>query len=112
VKLLKQKEMFSGDNHQYYQMGGDLATPNFDREIKMAANNEQKSDRLAAEFELAEVELPRSFDVVDLGINFNSKLDFSDHISCIIAKAKQRLFLLDCIYIGYYSMFYACLTVS
>jgi hypothetical protein len=44
--------------------------------------------------------LPRSFDVVDLGINFNSKLDFSDHISSIIAKAKQRLFLLKKIFIS------------
>ena len=54
----------------------------------------KKGDRLAAEFEMAGVELLRSFEVVDLGINFNSKLDFSDHISSIIAKAKQRLFVL------------------
>jgi len=60
----------------------------------------KKGDRLAAEFELAGVELPRSFEVVDLGINFNSKLDFSDHISSIIAKAKQRLFLLKKIFIS------------
>ena len=45
-------------------------------------------------FELAGVTLPRSTDVVDLGVNFNSKLNFKDHISTIIAKAKQRLFLL------------------
>ena len=43
-------------------------------------------------FELAGATLPRSTDVVDLGVNFNSKLNFKDHISTIIAKAKQRLF--------------------
>ena len=45
-------------------------------------------------FELAGVALPKVTDVLDLGVNFNSKLNFSNHIAIIIAKAKQRLFLL------------------
>ena len=53
-----------------------------------------------AKFELAGVELPKTFDVVDLGINFNSKLNFNDHITAIITKAKQRLFLLKKIFVS------------
>ena len=33
-------------------------------------------------------------EIKDLGILFDSNLSFSAHISCIIARAKQRLFLL------------------
>ena len=51
-------------------------------------------------FELAGIELPVTNEVLDLGVNFNSKLNFSDHISTIIAKAKQRLFLLKKIFIS------------
>ena len=60
----------------------------------------QNKERWTSEFQLAGVELPRCFDVVDLGIHFNSKLDFKDHITTIIAKAKQRLFLLKKIFIS------------
>ena len=45
-------------------------------------------------FELAGVLLPRVTDVLDLGVNFTSRLNFSNHIAITIAKAKQRLFLL------------------
>ena len=51
-------------------------------------------------FELAGTVLPQTSDVVDLGVKFNSKLNFGDHISSIIAKAKQRLFLLKKIFIS------------
>ncbi len=49
---------------------------------------------------MAGLELPVTNEVLDLGVNFNSKLNFSDHISTIIAKAKQRLFLLKKIFIS------------
>jgi hypothetical protein len=52
------------------------------------------ADSTDREFELAGVMLPRVATVLDLGINFNSRLNFSNHISIIIAQAKQRLFLL------------------
>ncbi len=48
--------------------------------------------------ELAGKNLTRVSDVLDLGVNFNSKLNFSNHISCIATKAKQRLFLLKKIF--------------
>ena len=51
------------------------------------------ADSTDREFELAGVMLPRVATVLDLGINFNSRLNFSNHISIIIAQAKQRLFL-------------------
>ena len=51
-----------------------------------------------SDFELAGVALPRVKEVLDLGVNFNSKLNFSNHISIIITKAKQRLFLLKKIF--------------
>ena len=40
------------------------------------------------------VKLAEISEFVDLGVTFNSKLNFSSHISLIIAKAKQRLYLL------------------
>ena len=40
------------------------------------------------------VKLDETSEFVDLGVTFNSKLNFSSHISLIIAKAKQRLYLL------------------
>ena len=45
-------------------------------------------------FELGGTILPRVFEALDLGINFNSRLTFTTHISIMITKAKQRLFLL------------------
>ena len=50
------------------------------------------ADSYESKFELAGVMLPRVVTVLDLGINFNSRLNFSNHISIIIAQAKQRLF--------------------
>jgi hypothetical protein len=38
--------------------------------------------------------LERVNEVKDLGVLFNSKLNFSSHISSIVSKAKQRLYLL------------------
>ena len=60
----------------------------------------KNKDCWTSKFQLTGAELPRCFDVVDLGINFNSKFDFKDHITTIIAKAKQRLFLLKKIFIS------------
>ena len=51
-------------------------------------------------FELAGVNLPQTNEVLDLGVIFNSRLNFSDHISSIVTKAKQRLFLLNKIFIS------------
>ena len=48
--------------------------------------------------ELVGKNLIRVSDVLDLGVNFNSKLNFTNHISCIATKAKQRLFLLKKIF--------------
>ena len=56
--------------------------------------NKKKSNPDNFKFELGGVTLPRVKDVLDLGVNFTSKLNFSDHISITIAKAKKRLFLL------------------
>ena len=57
-------------------------------------SNKKKDVAFESDFELAGVALPRVREVLDLGVNFNSKLNFSNHISIIITKAKQRLFLL------------------
>ena len=48
---------------------------------------------IESDFELAGVALPRVKEVLDRGVNFNSKLNFQTIISIINAKAKQRLFL-------------------
>jgi ribonuclease P/MRP protein subunit RPP40 len=45
-------------------------------------------------FTLAGNDLPNTREVLDLGIIFNTKLHFSAHISTIINKSRQRLFLL------------------
>ena len=60
------------------------------------SNKHRTKNRTPGEnaFKLANVDLPETNEVLDLGVNFNSKLDFGEHISAIIAKAKQRLFLL------------------
>ena len=44
-------------------------------------------------FSLANAELVEMDEITDLGVIFDSKLKFSTHITSIIAKAKQRLFL-------------------
>jgi ribonuclease P/MRP protein subunit RPP40 len=51
-------------------------------------------------FQLAGVDLPNTTEVLDLGVNFNSKLNFSDHISSLISKAKQKLFLVKKIFVS------------
>ena len=48
----------------------------------------------AKTIELAGVAHLRVKEVLDLGVNFNSKLNFSNYISIITAKVNQRLFLL------------------
>ena len=55
---------------------------------------------LAHTFKLANVDLLKTKEVLDLGVNFNSKLDFTEHISAVIAKAKQRLFLVKKIFVS------------
>ena len=45
-------------------------------------------------FELNETELIKVNEIVDLGVLFASNLNFTNHISSIISKAKQRLFIL------------------
>ena len=66
------------------------------------SNKHGSKNRTAGEndFKLANVGLPEEKEVLDLGVNFNSKLDFSEHISSIIAKAKQRLSLLKKIFVS------------
>jgi hypothetical protein len=46
------------------------------------------------EFNLWSEIFPRVTDVLDLGVNFTSRLSFANDITIIITKAKQRLFLL------------------
>ena len=60
------------------------------------SNRIKQNEAIFAEdaFKLANVNLPNVSEVLDLGINFNSKLNFTNHISAIISKAKQRLFRL------------------
>ena len=41
-------------------------------------------------------QLENMSDVIDLGIQFDSKLTFTLHINQIVSKAKQRIFLLFC----------------
>ena len=47
------------------------------------------------EFNLGGEIFPGVTDALDLGVNFTSRLRFLNHISIIITKAKQRLFLLN-----------------
>ena len=51
-------------------------------------------------FQLAGIDLPNTTEVLDLGVTFNSKLNFSDHISSIICKAKQKLFLVKKMFVS------------
>ena len=57
-------------------------------------SNKKRNPEPVLHFQLHGSDLPQTSEVIDLGVNFNSKLNFSDHISSTIAKAKQRLFLL------------------
>jgi hypothetical protein len=59
----------------------------------MITNKKINFPQTEYKFELAGVTLPRVNDVLDLGVNFTSRLNFSNHIAITIAKAKQRLFL-------------------
>ena len=60
----------------------------------LLTNKNKKSPHSDCKFELAGITLPRVKEVLDLGVNFNSRLNFSNHVDITIAKAKQRLFLL------------------
>ena len=59
----------------------------------------KQNDPIASKFELAGVNLPNISEVVDLEINFNSKMNFTDHISSVIAKAKLRFFCKEDFYL-------------
>ena len=71
-----------------------LAYPSAKEKKWLLISNKNKDVAIESDFELAGVAVPRVKEVLDLGVNFNSKLNFSNHISIIITKAKQRLFLL------------------
>jgi len=58
----------------------------------LITNKKSDSFELNFQFELGGKTLPRVFEALDLGINFNSRLTFKTHISIMITKAKQRLF--------------------
>ena len=60
----------------------------------LISNKNYKISQFEPRFELAGKTLPKTVNVLDLGVNFSMKLSFTDHISITIAKAKQRLFLL------------------
>jgi hypothetical protein len=51
-------------------------------------NNDEK-------FDLADSNLTETHEIKDLGILFDSKLSFTNHITAIISNAKKRLFLLN-----------------
>jgi len=53
------------------------------------------NDAAKTELKLGNSVLKQVFDNNDLGVQFNSQLSFSNHISTVIVKAKQRLFLLN-----------------
>jgi hypothetical protein len=53
-----------------------------------------RCDLIRESFTLIEVELERASEVKDLGILFTKNLNFTNHITSIIGKAKQRLFLI------------------
>ena len=54
----------------------------------------KKSDSFESNFQFELGGKTRVFEALDLDINFNSQLTFTTHISIMITKAKQRLFLL------------------
>ena len=60
----------------------------------MISNKKPEENQLELGFELAGEPTPKVLDVLDLEVNFSTRLNFTDHISITIAKAKQRLFLL------------------
>ena len=60
----------------------------------LISNKNTDADFVTDNFELAGVVLPRVKEVLDLGVHFNARLNFSNHISITVAKAKRRLFLL------------------
>ena len=60
----------------------------------LLVTNKKAETTMNFHFALEKKPLPRVTEVIDLGINFNSRLNFSNHISAIIAQAKQRLFLM------------------
>ena len=53
-----------------------------------------RCDLIRESFTLNEVELEGASEVKDLGILFTKNLNFTNHITSIIGKAKQRLFLI------------------
>jgi len=52
-------------------------------------------DEANGTFHLADKCLEKYFEVKDLGVLFNSHLIFSNHMSSLVKKSKQRLFLLN-----------------
>src|SRR5688572_32216409 len=44
---------------------------------------------------LCQLPLKQIHEIKDLGVSFNSKLNFSPHINNVISKAKQRIYLLN-----------------
>jgi len=54
----------------------------------------KKINKYEYSFNMSGVKLSESTEVNDLGVLFNSTLNFACHINSIISKAKQRLFLL------------------
>lgn len=60
----------------------------------LITNKQSISKEVSFSFNLAGITLTRADEVTDLGILFNGHLNFSDHITNIIGKAKQRLYLI------------------
>jgi hypothetical protein len=105
-------KLFADDMKSYIRVTGSEAIENFNLLLEVITvwsvnwqlplagkkcswmtitNRCTKADR---SFTLSGNSLNETSDITDLGIQFNSHLNFSDHISSIISKAKQRLFLL------------------
>ena len=61
----------------------------------LISNYRNDPEQIKYEFNLGGEIFPRVTDVLDLGVNFTSRLSFSNHITIMITKAKQRLFLLN-----------------
>jgi hypothetical protein len=74
--------------HQMAQMDTWQLPISIEKSKWLLVTNKQ-NDPIDAKFELARVSLPKISEVGDLRINFNSKMNFTDHVSSVIAKAKQ-----------------------
>src|ERR1043165_9662535 len=61
----------------------------------MLLSNRSNSPRnIDLNFSMTGINLSQSCEMRDLGVVFDSKLNFTSHIDTILAKAKQRLYLL------------------